>query len=137
MTDYVKVEGLRELSKALRNVDKDLPKELQKAAKTAAEAVADKTRASFAGRGGVAPKVAPSVKALASQRAAHVRIGGSAYPYAMGAEFGSLAFKQFDPWRGSGPGSGYSLFPTIRAMRDEITDAFGDALADAMRRAFP
>jgi hypothetical protein len=135
MADYVKVEGLRELSKALRDVDKTLPKEIQRAAKTAAEAVADKTRASFASRAGVAPKVAPSVKALATQRAAYVRIGGPAYPYALGSNFGSVRFKQFPMF--AGHGDDYSLYRTIRAERDAITDTFGDALDAAMRRAFP
>lgn len=137
MVAEVRVEGLRELTKALRQVDKDLPKEVQRANKAIAESVADKTRASFAGRGGVAPKVAASVKALASQRDAKVRIGGNRWPYAMGAEYGSLAFKQFDPWRGSHEGAGYSLWPTIRSQRTEIEDEFLRSIDAIARRAFP
>lgn len=135
--ESVKVQGLRELSKALREVDRDLPKEIQRAAKQTAETVANRTRASFAARTGVASEVPASVKALATQRAAYVRIGGPGAPMALGSEFGSIAFKQFPPWRGSSDGAGYSMFPTIRAMRDDITDTFGDALDSAMRRAFP
>lgn len=132
--ESIKVEGLTDFRRELKALDASLPKEIQKANKRAAEIVADKARASFAARGGVAPKVAPSVKALASQRYAAVRIGGPQYPYAMGAEWGSNRFRQFDPSRGK---QGYSLYPTIRKERDAIVDRMGDALEDIARRAFP
>ena len=132
MAETIRVEGLRELRSELKAIDSKLPKEIQRAAKEAAEAVADRVRADFSGRPGVAPKVAPSVKALATQRSASVRVGGDAYPYAMGSTFGSVRFKQFPPARKDG----YSLFPTIKAMRDEIVDRFADAIDDVMRRNF-
>lgn len=135
--ESIRVEGLRDFQRELRQMHKEWPRELRKAAKKAADLVAEKTRSSFASRDGVAPKVAPSVKALAQQRSASVRIGGEKYPYAMGAEFGSIEYKQFEPWRGAGTDAGYSLFPTIRETRDEVSETFGDAIDDVARRAFP
>ncbi len=132
MAEYVRVEGLKELRIALKAIDDKLPKELQRASKEVAETVAERVRSSFLGRGGVAPKVASSVKALASQRGAHVRVGGDRWPYAMGSTFGSNKFKQFPP----PVGDGYSLYPTIYAMRDEITDRYADAIDDVMDRHF-
>ena len=45
----VRVEGLRELQRALRNYDKELGKELRKELKAAAEIVADQARSLFSG----------------------------------------------------------------------------------------
>lgn len=138
--DRIEVDGLKDLQRELRAVDKDFPKELRLANKGAAEIVADATRASFASRGGVAPKVAPSVKALAQQRSASVKIGGAKYPYAMGSEFGGRGrprTRQFPPWRGNGEGAGYSLYESIRAQRDKVMDSYGDALDRLTKKAFP
>jgi hypothetical protein len=132
----VRIEGLRELVRDFRRAEGNLPKEIQKSNKSLAEKVAERTKASFSSRDGVAPKVAASVKALATQRGAHVRIGGNAYPYALGSEFGAIVFKQFPPWRGNGPGAGYSLFPTIRSMRTDIEKEFLDGVERAFHRAF-
>lgn len=133
MADAIQVQGLRELQRELRALDRAWPRELRVASKEAADVVAEATRASFASRGGVAPKVAPSVKALAQQRSASVRIGGAKYPFAMGSNFGSLKFKQFSP----PTRPDYSLYASIDKKRDEVVEAFGDALDRLTRRAFP
>lgn len=131
--DRIEVLGLRDLQRELRALDRTLPRELRKANLEAAEAVADATRASFASRPGVAPKVAASVKALAQQRNASVRIGGAKYPYALGSNFGSHRFKQFPP-----PVSpDHSLYKSIRAKRDKIKDTHLDAIDRLAKRAFP
>lgn len=109
------------------------------ASKAAAEIVAVRTQASFAGRGGSAPKVAPTVKALAQQRGASVKIGGgkSVGGYvALGNEFGGRGrstTKQFPPFKKSG----YSLYPTIARARDDVIDAYAKALDRITARAFP
>ncbi|MGH9225701.1 MAG: hypothetical protein ACRD2W_18385 [Acidimicrobiales bacterium] len=133
----VRVDGLRPFLSELRRLGAEFPKAIRQANKEVAEAVAIKARASFSSRPGVAPKVAPSVKAFAQQRAAQVQVGGARYPFALGSEFGSVKFKQFPAWRGSGAGAGYSLFPTIRANREEIGRTYLDAVTRATARAFP
>lgn len=135
--DPVVIIGLREMLSSLRDVDKALPKQVTAASKRVADVVADKTRASFSARSGVAPKVAKSVRAQGQARAAYVRIGDSSTPFWGGAEFGSIRFKQFESWRGSGPDAGYSLYPSIRASRDDIVRIYGDAVDEVLRRAFP
>lgn len=129
----IRVDGLKELQTALRQADKDFPKELRLANKEAAEVVAAATRSSFATRPGVAPKVAASVKALAQQRNASVKIGGNAYPYAMGSNFGSIRFKQFPPVKRPD----YSLYSSIADKRDETVEVYGEAVDRLMRKAFP
>lgn len=133
VVDQIQVEGLSDLQREFRTLDKAWPRELRVANKEAVEIVAEATRASFASRGGVAPKVAPSVKTLAQQRSASVKIGGAKYPFAMGSNFGSLKFKQFPP----PTKPDYSLYTSIDKKRDEVVKAFGDALDRLTRRAFP
>lgn len=133
----IQVDGLKELQSALRAADRDFPKQLRVANKSAADLVAEGTRSSFASRGGVAPKVAPSVKALAQQRNASVKIGGPKYPFALGSEFGSIRYKQFPAWKGNGPDAGYSLYETIRDKRDDVVEVYGDALDKLTARIFP
>lgn len=136
----VRVEGLRELQREMRAVERALPRELRAASKEAADVVAEGTRRAFAGLGGSAPKVVPTVKALAQQRGASVKIGGSSSvggKVALGNEFGSVRYKQFPSWRGSGQGAGYALFPTIRQRRDEVLETYGRALDRVTKRAFP
>lgn len=136
MVAKIEVVGLRDLQKELRAIDKDFPKELRLANKEAAQVVADATRASFASRGGVAPKVAASVKALAQQRNASVKIGGARFPYALGSEFGGRARRttqQFPPFQKGG----YSLFPTVKDKREEVIKVYDEAIDRLLARAFP
>lgn len=95
--------------------------------------VAEATRASFASRPGVARRVAPSVKALAQQRSASVKIGGDRYPFALGSNFGSRQFKQFPP----PVDPDYSLYRSIRAKRDDVVESYGDAIDRLAAKAFP
>ena len=141
----VDVEGLRLLQFELRAVDKAWPRELRAANKTAAEVVAESTRQSFSSRPGVTPKVAPSVRALAQQRNASVKIGGARFPYALGAEFGGGKYGPGNPTAAGGhttqfppfKKSGYSLYPSIAATREEVVDAYAAAVDRLVARAFP
>lgn len=108
------VEGLTELSKALRAIDKDTGKKLRVANKEVASFVADDARSAAQALGGVAAHVAASIKPAAGAGFAGVAGGGAAHPAFGGAEFGSDKYKQFQPWRGNGEGAGYFVYPTIR-----------------------
>lgn len=145
VTERVTVDGLRDLQRDLRAIDRNLPKELRRANLEAAKVVADATRESFASRGGVAPKVAPSVKALAQQRSASVKIGGARYPYALGSEFGGGKYgagnptsrgghtTQFPPYKKGG----YSLFPSIKETSEEVLRVHAEAVDRLVAKAFP
>lgn len=140
-TGTVRVEGLRELSKALKQLeDKNLGKELQKANKAAATTVAkDATGAAYS-LGSTAAHVAPSIKASAGRMSASVSIGGASHPAAAGAEFGGQGrptTMQFQPWRGAGSNAGYFLYPTIRRDADKIVEEYTAALDELLGKAFP
>lgn len=132
--DGVNVEGLAELRRALKAVSADAPRELNAAAKDVAGIVADDARGTAAGLGGVAAKVAPSIKPSGTARGGAINIGGPAYPMAGGAEFGGQGrptTQQFKPHLGR---TGYFVYPSIRSNADRIADTFSDKLDDLMRK---
>lgn len=134
-SESVTIQGLKEFLAALKAVD--LNKDLAQANKKAAEMVAAKARGKAESLGSVLAKAAPSIKAAAQQRQAAINLGGSQYPFALGAEFGGgrrPTTRQFKPWLGH---TGYALYPTIRETREQFIDVYADAIDELMRRAFP
>lgn len=136
-TGTVKVQGLRELSRALKAIGPEAQHELRDAAKTVATFVANDARARAMGLGSTAAHVAPSISPTGGVSGAGVGFGGAAYPMAGGAEFGSYRYRQFKPWRGNGPDAGYFIYPTIRADADRIFDEFDGAVKRIIDKRFP
>lgn len=124
----VRVEGLAELQRALRQLSSEFPKEMRLEGKAIATDVADDARSRAFSLGGVAAKTAPSIKASAGARFAGVAFGGPAYPFAGGAEFGSIRYSQFKPWRGNSSDAGYFVYPSIRDQADSIEERYLEAL---------
>jgi hypothetical protein len=133
----VKVEGLAELNRALRAIGPDAQKDLKEASKKVAGFVATDAAAAARSLGGVAAHVAPSIRPVGGVSGAGVGFGGAAYPMAGGAEFGSIRFKQFQPWRGSDSSAGYFVYPSIRRDADRIVTEFSDAVEQVIARHFP
>lgn len=138
-TGDVAVEGLAELQRALKAMgDVESSREVRAAGKEAATYVAGEARGTATSLGGVAAHVAPSIKASAGATNAGVSFGGAAYPMAAGAEFGGRGrptTQQFQPWRGSGPGSGYFVYPSITDHVDEIVEPYEQAIQSIARKA--
>jgi hypothetical protein len=131
----IRVEGLRELNKSLRAIGPEARAELKAASSRVSGFVASDAHSAAAALGGVAAKTAPSLKPRASvSGSAGVALGGSAYPFGGGAEFGSDRYKQFKPWRGNGPGAGYFLYPSIRKDAQRITTEYTQALEDLIKK---
>jgi hypothetical protein len=130
----VSVEGLTELRKALKAVSDQAPKELAAASKDVATFVAADARGKAEGLGGVAAKVAPSVKGSGTARGGAVTLGGSSYPMAEGAEFGGRGrptTQQFEPHLGR---TGYFVYPAIRENADEIEAKYVESLDHLLRK---
>ena len=130
----VKVTGLAELNKALKALGPEVQSELKAAHFEVGSMVADDAKSIAYGLGGVAAKVAPSIKATKAAAGAAVSFGGAAYPFAGGAEFGSLRYKQFKTWRGSGSDAGYFVYPAIRQDADQIETTYVERIDDLMRK---
>lgn len=136
----VYVEGLDELRRELKRTAGNL-EDLKVANRQVSELVADKARSRAAQVGGVAGHVARqnSIRSSSAAAAAKVLLGGAADKHgpALGAEFGSKNYPQFEPWRGSDESAGYFLWPTIRAERERIVEVYGQLLDELTRKAFP
>lgn len=133
----VRVEGLAEFQRALRDISKEMASELRVANLLAAQVVARSATSKAQGQGGVAAKTAPSIKAAAEQRRSKVALGGAGFPFAMGAEFGGRGrptTQQFKPHLGT---RGYFFYEAVRGTRDEFIEAYARALDQLMRKAFP
>jgi hypothetical protein len=83
--DTIRIEGLRELSRALKAVQAGTQKEIAQVFKSAAEKVATTARSRINSRSG---KLADSIRPYGTQRAAGVRMGKQSVPYAGPYEFG-------------------------------------------------
>lgn len=130
----VRVVGLNDLNRALRELGPDLQRELKRTNLDVAQIVADDARSAALQLGGVAAHVAPSIRASARNTAAGVSFGGAGYPMAAGAEFGAYQFKQFQPWRGNDENAGYFVYPAIRQDADRIETEYGAAIDKLLDR---
>jgi hypothetical protein len=131
----VNVEGLAPLSRALRDLDPEMRKELRDTGKEIAKTEVDHAQTHALSLGGVAAKSAPALKPSAGYNSAGLSITAT-NGYEFGAFFGGGArptTQQFKPWiRG-----GYVPYPTIAADSEDITDTFVDAVNRLIERAFP
>lgn len=81
----IQITGLRDLTKALRQIDKDLPKAVRLANNAAAQLVVDAAAPRVPVRSGRARR---SVKARSTRTAARVAAGGKRVPYFGWLDFG-------------------------------------------------
>lgn len=133
----IRVEGLTEAVRALRQIGPDAAKESRAASLEVATFVANDARARAYSLGSTAAHVAPTIRPAAGVSSAGVGFGGAANPEAGGAEFGSVRFKQFKPWRGSGPEAGYFVYPTIRADADKVVETYEKRWDAIIKKRFP
>ena len=132
--DTIRVHGLPELQRGLKQVE-GMERELSKTNKSVASMVAKQAQGAAYSLGSTPAHVAPSLKATARATYAAVTLGGGQYEMAAGAEFGSDRYPQFKPWRGTGEGGGYFLWPTIRRDEDRIVTEYEHGIDDLLRRA--
>lgn len=132
----VKVAGLDELRRELKKLDdKGLTERLKDANYAVASTVVERAKSMVSTR--MQASAAQSLKAARQAARAQVSGGGASKPFFGGAEFGSIRYRQFEPWRGSGTGAGYFLYPAIRASIDDILETYGDAIEKLAAEAFP
>lgn len=88
MADAIRIEGLKEFSRALKKVDNDLPKGLRLAANSAADLVVRDAQPKVPTGPGKGGHASSSVKAASTRTAARVQGGGKRYPYYPWLDFG-------------------------------------------------
>lgn len=122
-----RVTGLKETQASLDRMGPALDKEIEKTDREQAARLAARIKSAGSSLGSTAAHVAPSVHAVN----AIVEMGGSAYPMAGGAEFGSDIYPQFQPSTG---GQGYFFVPTMHDAEAEAETPYGEALDDTLRK---
>lgn len=129
MVDRIRVEGLRDFQRQLKQMDAQLPRQLRLALNEAAGLVIDYAAPRFPKRSGAA---AASLKARSSQRVARVALGGRRAPYAPWLDFGGR----------TGPArsvvrpfikEGRYVYRGLAVKRDAITDVLASGLAQLAR----
>lgn len=135
MPDRIEVKGLREVRRGLKATgNAEGTRQLKAAGRKVAEDVVIPAARSKAGgvshhstgRSAMFSRAAGTLRPASTALGAAVRYGGG-LPFAMGAEFGSSRFRQFNAHRGR---DGWFLWPAIRDEGPRILDVYGDAVED-------
>lgn len=134
-------DGLQEALAGLERVAKlDAQRDLRTQFQTIAEQVI--AQAKSLARSGGQVKAAGTLKQASTSAAAALRFGGG-FEGAFGFEFGAdrnqrrvvnhfgyyTGWNQFPMWRGSGATAGYFLWPAIRDVSKENTEALAESVA--------
>lgn len=131
MEAKIRVEGLAELNRALRQIDAGAPKALRVAQNEAATLLIDRTRPQIPRLTG---RAAASLKASSTRTSAAVRVGGARAPYYPWLDFGGatgIAGSVQRPFYKEGR----YLYPTLAKVRPEIEQALERALTTVVRDA--
>lgn len=126
------VEGLTDLIRDLRAVDRTIPAAVYKGFKAEMTSRLLPTARAAAGNQPV-PKSSGMITVYATQREAGLRLRYSQFPWAAGAEFGSRKYRQFRPWvgnqwTGSGQFPGYMIGPAFRRHLGDLDGSIVDAV---------
>jgi hypothetical protein len=129
MEQVIRVTGLAELNRALRQLDKDAPKRLRVAFNDAAELLVSRARPKVPSRSGNARA---SMKAKSTRTMARVSVGGTKARYYPWLDFGGKTgiggsvvrpfFKE-----------GRYVYPTLREIRPDILANLEQGLRDVVR----
>jgi hypothetical protein len=147
----LEVKGLRDFVRDVRRTSPELARGLRASNKALAESVAEGARAkvgpSLGRSSGTRNRQRPgshglsatrdSIRAKATEREASILIGGPRAKAALGHEFGSLRYPQFQAWRGNKSGAGYYLWPTIRQELGRVERDYARMIDEVAAAAFP
>jgi hypothetical protein len=129
--DPIRVEGLVEFQKALRNVEDGLQKQLRVVFNEAVEQITEDARRKVPVRTG---KARGSVKAASSQREAVVKGGGRRVSYYPWLEFGGKVGREKSVSRPFVRGGRY-IYPAWSRNRGDVLDAVNQGIVDLARNA--
>lgn len=134
MRGKIRITGLNEFRRALRQIDRDAPKGLRKAGNKAADIVVAEAKPRVPlgpGKGGHAKS---SIRAASTASAARVRGGGRRFPYYGWLDFGGPRNKPRPPERPYFK-SGRYIWAAFAAERDRVEGVLRDELTDVARQA--
>lgn len=120
----VQISGLADFQRALRRMDKDLPKGLRVALNGCADTLIKRTVPLIPRRTGAAAR---SLKPRSTRTAVRVAVGGKSAPYYPWLDFGGRTGRNRSVVRRFYPEGRY-LYPTLAKNRDEFTQTLQAAL---------
>lgn len=128
----IRVDGLAEVSRALRRLDADAPKGLRVANNSAADLLVDATAPKIPQDTGAARR---SLKARSTRTSARVAIGGTRAPYTPWLDFGGQGRIAGRPAPRAFIKEGRYVFPTLVQIRPKIEAQLQDSLLEVARGA--
>jgi len=129
---FIRITGLRELQKALKDMDANLPKKIRVALNQSAELVIDYAGPRVPSKTG---RARASLKVRSSQRAARIASGGTKAPYYPWLDFGGEGRRKGRPAARPFLKEGRYIYPGLAKNKDEITEAMSTALTELAREA--
>ena len=133
MSEVIKITGLKEFTRSLKQLDADLPKAVRIALNKAADAVVDVARPDVPTRTG---RAARSMRGQSTRSAVRVSAGGNRAPYYAWLDFGGRVGRKKATQRAFSPDGRY-LYPAYFRLRDsgEFVDIMGAALNEVAESA--
>lgn len=128
----VEVEGLAQLNRALRAVDKEAPKELRLSLNAAAELLVTRARPKVPQESGAARR---SMVAQSTRTSARVAVGGKKAPYYPWVSFGGEGRIKGRPPKREFIREGRDVYPTLREIRPQIEAQLQESLTAVVRKA--
>ena len=115
MSDAVKIDGLTQFSKAIKDIDSGLPKMLRLALNKSADLVVTSARPRVPTHSG---RAKASIKAASSQDKVRIKAGGSKAPHYPWLDYGGEGRRKGRPTARPFQRSGRFLYPVYYAKRD-------------------
>ncbi len=123
--ETIRIDGLRELSRALKQLEDGLQKEIGTVFKGAATKVASIAKGRINSRSG---RLAGSITPFGTQRQAGVRMGKASIPYAGPYEFGG--YPKGRPFMAEGR----AIYPTFKEQAPVVQRDIEDGLKSLIRK---
>lgn len=128
----VEVGGLAKLSRALKAVDNDAPKQLRLGLNEAANLLVERTRPKIPSLTGAARR---SLVARSTRTSARVAAGGKKARYFPWLDFGGAGKKPGRPASRPFFKEGRYVYPTLREIRPQIEQLLQDSITAVIRNA--
>jgi hypothetical protein len=128
----VGIEGLAQVNRALRSIDKEAPKELRLSLNAAANLLIDRARPKIPQVSGAARR---SLVAQSTRTSARVAAGGKKAPYYPWVSFGGQGRIAGRPPARPFIKEGRDIYPTLREIRPQIEAHLQDSLTAVIRKA--
>lgn len=122
----IQVGGLAQLSRALRKVDSEAPKQLRIAFNGAADLLVQGTGPKIPVKSGAAKR---SLKARSTRTSARVSVGGKNARYFPWLDFGGQGRIKGRPAKRAFIKEGRYVYPTLREIRPKIEQALQDGIS--------